>query len=164
MVLHLAFFCELYELQVRGGRYCLRTHPHSADRPNQPFIVGFMNRFPNTFHAVPDSSFFLNPRASVQGTRGVHGVKMLTRWLTNSGCIHLFCTPTHSHNLFQTITKAMSQSELRVALATGQSPHHSSLPKRGTLAGDADEETQVEWEAEDDVNGGPLNPHEAQIS
>ena len=60
--LHLAFICEMYKLQVRGGRYCLRTHPHSADRPNQPFIVGFMDRFPNTFHAVPNSSFFFGPK------------------------------------------------------------------------------------------------------
>ena len=30
------------------------------------------------------------------------------------------------------------------------------------LAVDADEEPQPEWEAEDDVKGGPLNPREAK--
>ena len=56
------------------------------------------------------------------------------------------------------------QSDLCVAVATEQSPHRPSLPKLDILAVDADEETQVEWEQEDDVKGGPLNPVEVKIA
>ena len=43
--LHLAFICELYEIQVHGGRYFFHTHSHSADSWEQPTVVDFMNRF-----------------------------------------------------------------------------------------------------------------------
>ena len=57
-VLHLAFICELYEIQVHGGRYFLHTHSHSADSWGQPTVVDFMNRFPDTFQTVTDRSLF----------------------------------------------------------------------------------------------------------
>ena len=55
-VLHLAFICELYEIQVREGRYFLRTHSDSAKSWDQPTVVEFMNRFPDTFQTVTDRS------------------------------------------------------------------------------------------------------------
>ena len=75
-VLHLAFICEFYEQQVREGRYFLHTHSHSAKSWDQPTVVNFMNRFPDTFQTVTDSSLF--------GPKVHHGMNTLTRWLTNS--------------------------------------------------------------------------------
>ena len=63
--------------------------------------------------------------------------------------------------------KAMSQqllSDLCDAAATDQPQHRLPLPKLDILAVDADEELQEEWEAEDDVKGGPLDPHEVNIA
>ena len=61
------------KIQVRERRYFLHTHSHSADSWDQPTVVDFMNRFPDTFQTVTD--------------RGLFGMNTLTRWLTNSGCI-----------------------------------------------------------------------------
>ena len=52
---------------------------HSADGWDQCTIVDFMNRFPDTFQTVTVACV-------AQRTLG-HGVKTMTRWLTNSGCI-----------------------------------------------------------------------------
>ena len=142
------------------------THPHSADIPDQPLTVDFMNRFPDTFQTVADGCLF-GWGVAVQGTREVRGMKRSTRWLTNSDCIaQLFSTPTHSLGMYQTIMKTMHQqlqSDWCVAVATEQPPHRPSLPKLENLAVDADGETQVEWEVEDDVQGGPLNPHDVKL-
>ena len=54
------------------------------------------------------------------------------------------------------------QSDLRVVAAKDQPQHRPLLPKLDTLAVDPDEELQEEWEAEDDVKGGPLDPHEVK--
>ena len=43
-VLHLAFICELREIQVREGRHFLHTQSHSADSWDHPTVVDFMNR------------------------------------------------------------------------------------------------------------------------
>ena len=40
--------------------------------------------------------------------------------------------------------------------------HRPPVPKLDILAFDADEEPHGEWEAEDDVNGGPLDPREVK--
>ena len=72
-VLQLAFICELYEIQVREGRYFLHTHSHSAKSWGQPTVVDFMNRFSDMFQTVIG--------------RGLFGVNTPTGWLTNSGCI-----------------------------------------------------------------------------
>ena len=88
-VLHLAFICELYEIQVNGGRYFLHTHSHSEDSWEQPTVVDFMNRFPDTFQTVTDQSLF--------GQNVPQGVNTLTRWLTNSGCVaQALSSLTHS--------------------------------------------------------------------
>ena len=63
--------------------------------------------------------------------------------------------------------KAMSQqlpSDLCVVAATQQPQHRPPLPKLDILAIDAEKEHQVEWEAEDDVKGGPLDPHEVKTA
>ena len=58
-VLHLAFICELHEMQVHGGRYFLHTHSHSsADSREQQTVVDFMNRFSDTSQTVTDQSSF----------------------------------------------------------------------------------------------------------
>ena len=57
-VLQRAFLCELYEIQVRRGRCFLHTHSQSADSWDQPTMVDFMNRFPDTFRTVTDSCLF----------------------------------------------------------------------------------------------------------
>ena len=51
-VLHLAFICELYEIQVRRGRYFLHTNSHSSNSLDQPPEVDFMKTFPDTFQTV----------------------------------------------------------------------------------------------------------------
>ena len=53
------------------------------------------------------------------------------------------------------------QSDLRVAAAKDQPQHRPLLSKLDFLAVDPDEELQ-EWEAEDDVKGGPLDPHQVK--
>ena len=89
VVLHLAFICELYEIQVHGGLYFLHTHSHSADSWEQPTVVDFMKRFPDTFETVTDRSLFF--------PSGPHGGNTLMRWLTNSGCIaQALSSSTHS--------------------------------------------------------------------
>ena len=63
--------------------------------------------------------------------------------------------------------KAMSQqlqSDLCDAEATDQPQHRPLLPKLVFLAVDADEQHRQEWEAEDDVKGGPLDPHEVKAA
>ena len=62
---------------------------------------------------------------------------------------------------------AMSQqlpSDLCVAAAKDQPQHRPLLPKLDILAVDPDEELQEEWEAEDDVKGGPLDPREVKTA
>ena len=54
------------------------------------------------------------------------------------------------------------QSGLCVAAAMDQPQHRPLLPKLDILPVDPDEELQEEWEAEDDVKGGPLDPHEVK--
>ena len=157
-VLLLAFICELYDVQVREGRYFLHTHSHSAKSWDQPTVVDFMNRFPDTFQTVIDRSLF--------GPSVPHGMNTLTRWLTNSGCVaQALSSLTHSSTVRQTILSAMSQqlqSDLCVAAAKDQPQHRPFLPKLDILAVDPNEELQEEWEAEDDVRGGPLDPHEVK--
>ena len=150
-ILHLAFICELYEIQVRRGRYFLHTHSNSADSWDQSTLVDFMNRFPDTFQTVTDSCLF--------GPKSLGKVmKTLTGWLTNCSCIaQALSTQNHSPSLRQSITKAMS-----VVVTTQQPQHRPPLPKLDILAVDADEAPPEEWEAEDDVKGGLLDPLEAK--
>ena len=54
------------------------------------------------------------------------------------------------------------QSDLRVAGTSDPLQHRPPLPKLDILAVDADEEPHEEWEAEDDVKGGPLDPREVK--
>ena len=53
------------------GRYFLRAQSHSAKSWDQPPVVDFMNRFPDTFQTVTDRSLF--------GLNVHHGMNMLTR-------------------------------------------------------------------------------------
>ena len=47
-VLHLAFICELYEIQVHGGRYFFHTHSHSADSCGPVNSRGFREQVSRT--------------------------------------------------------------------------------------------------------------------
>ena len=111
---------------------------------------------------VPDTdrSFF--------GPSVLHGVNTLTRWLTNSGCIaQALSSSTHSSTVRQTIMSAMSQqlqSDLSAAGTTDPTQHRLPWPKLDILAVDADETRSEEWEAEDDVKGGPLDPREVKAA
>ena len=117
-----------------------------------------MNRFPDTFQTVTGRSLF--------GPNVPHGMNTLTRRLTKSGCVaQAFSSLTHSSTVHQTIMSAMSQqlrSDLCVAAAKDQPQHRPLLPKLDFLVVDPDEEQQEEWEAEDDVKGGPLDPREVK--
>ena len=94
--------------------------------------------------------------------RDLFGMNTLTRWLTNSGCIaQAFLGTGKLVANAQTKRKAVSQqlqSDLCVAAAKDQPQHRPLLPKLDILAVDPDEELQEEWEAEDDVKGGPFGP------
>ena len=57
-VLYLAFFWELYEIQVHGVRYFLHTHSNSADSWEESTAVDFMDKLPDTFLKVTDRSLF----------------------------------------------------------------------------------------------------------
>ena len=90
----------------------------------------------------------------------------LTRWLTNYGCVaQTLSSLTHSSTWRQTTMSAMSQqlqSDLCAPGATDPLQHRPLLPKLDILAVDGDEEPPEEWEAEDDVKGEPLDPHEVK--
>ena len=113
-----------------------------------------MNKFSDTFQTVSDRDLF--------------GVHTPTRWLTNSGCIaQAFIGTGKLVAIGQTVMKAMSQqlqADLCDAAATDHPEHRLPLPKLDILAVDADEEPQQEGEAEDDVKGGPLDPHQVKIA
>ena len=121
-------------------------------------MVDFMNRFRDTFLTVTDRDLF--------GPDLRHGMNTLTRWLTNSGCVApTLSSLTHASTWRQTIMSSVSQqlqSDLFAAGATDPLQHRSSLPKLDILAVDGDEEPPEEWEAEDDVKGGPLDPREVK--
>ena len=120
-----------------------------------------MDRFPDTFRTDTDRGLLgpKNPRK---------GIKTLTGWLTNSGCIaQVLRTPTHLPSMRHTIMKAMSeqlQSDVCVVAATEQPQHRPPLPKLDILAFDADEEPKVQWGGGGRCQGwgGPLDPHEVQ--
>ena len=87
-------------------------------------------------------------------------------WLTNSGCVaQALSSLNHSSTVRQTIMSAMSQqlqSDLGVAGTSDPLQHRPPLPKLDILA--VDQEPLEEWEAEDDVKGGPLHPREVQTA
>ena len=56
------------------------------------------------------------------------------------------------------------QSDLCAAGTTDPPQHRPPLPKLDILAVDADEEPPEEWEADDDVKGGPLDLHEVKAA
>ena len=145
---------------MHGGRYFLHTHSHSADSWEQSTLVDFRNRFPDTFQTVTDRCLC--------GPNVPHGVNTLTRWVTNSGCIaQALSSSTHSFTVRQTIMSAMSQqlqSDLSAVGTTHPLQHRLPLPKLDILAADADETQPKEWEAEDDVKGGPLDPREVKAA
>ena len=108
-VLYLAFICELYEAQVHGGWYFLRTHSHSADSWEQSTVVDFMNRFSDTFQTVTDRSLF--------GPNVPHGMNTLRRWWTNSGCVaQALSSLTHSSTLRQTIMSACPSNYIQTCV------------------------------------------------
>ena len=119
-----------------------------------------MNRFSDTFQTVTDRSLF--------GQNVPHGMDTLTRLLTNSGCIaQALSSSTHSSTVRQTIMSDMSQqlkSDLSAAGTTDPTQHRLRLPKLDVFAVDADEAPLEEWEAEDDVKGGPLDPREVKAA
>ena len=104
--------------------------------------MDFMNRFPDTFQTVTDRSLF--------GPNLPHSMNTL-----------------NSSTVRQTIMSAMSQqqqSDLGVAGTSDPLQHRPPLPKLDILAVDADEEPSEEWEAEDDVKGGPLDPRQVKTA
>ena len=134
-VLHLAFICELYEVQVHGGWYFLHTHSHSADSWEQSPVIDLMNRFPDTFQTVTDRSLF--------GPNVPGKMIALTKWLTNSGCVaQALSSLSHSSSVRQTIMSAMSQqlqSDLCVAGTSNPPQTRLTFPKLDILAVDADQ-------------------------
>ena len=123
-------------------------------------MIDLMNRFPDTFQTVTDRSLF-DP--NVPGK-----MIALTKWLTNSGCVaQALSSLSHSSSVRQTIMSAMSQqlqSDLCVAGTSNPPQTRLTLPKLDILAVDADQGLSEEWEAEDDVKGGPLDPREVKIA
>ena len=102
----------------------------------------------------------------LSGPNVPHNMNTLTRCLTNSGCVaQALSSLNHSSTVSQTIKSAMShqlQSDLGVAGTSDPLQHRPPLPKLDILAVDALEESPEEWEAEDDVKGGPLDPREVK--
>ena len=119
-----------------------------------------MNRFSDTFQTVTNRSLF--------GPNVPYGISALTRWLTNSGCVaQALSSLVHSSTVRQTIMRAMSEQLLSNLCAVGTTDppqHRLFLPKLDMLAVDADEEPPKEWEAEDYVKCGPVDPCEVKIA
>ena len=103
------FKCQLYEMQVRPGRYFLHTQSHSADRWDQPQIVDFMNSF--QIHSRQGLTVACLAQTTLEkGIRDGHGMKTLTGPLPNSGCI----------------AQALSTSTLRSRTRRSHSTHRRS--------------------------------------
>ena len=183
-LVHLTFVFELYEMQALAGRYFAHEHPASADSWREDPVESFVQRYPDTFSVVMDQCMF---GLTTPGPGGEElPAKKPTRWLTNSGCIaerlKLRCDGSHAHQQLTGNRAAAAQRyppALCRALVAGMrdqleadlmrenadelshvEPDGADLPYLDLLA--AEEFDDRDWEAEDDVHGGPLDAGEVQ--
>ena len=79
---HIKFVFELYDMQVRSGRYFLHEHPAQATSWRLPVVTEFCARYPHLYAVTADMCQF---GLTTPGPRGEEmPVKKPTRWLTNS--------------------------------------------------------------------------------
>ena len=96
---HIKFVFELYDIQVRGGRYFLHEHPATATSWKLPVVTEFCARYPHLYAITMDMCQFgmTTPNARGEPTPA----KKPTRWLTNSPCLaeqlEQHCPGTHVH-------------------------------------------------------------------
>ena len=128
-----------------------------------------MNRYPSNFQTVADQCMFCS-KTLVPKAQGEDRAKTPPRWLTNSGCIaqalSAWCDGAHKHQ--QLVGTEKSVAEDSMLHASGM---YLTILKEMTqqlqsylCVNAATERLHVEWEAEDDVKGGPLDPHEVKIA
>ena len=97
---HIKFVFELYDMQVRGGRYFLHEHPAQASSWKLPVVVDFCFRYPHLY-AVTSNMCVFGMTTPLRGGDGEGYVANLTRWLTNSPCLaetlDRHCPGDHEH-------------------------------------------------------------------
>ena len=173
-------FCNWHSFVNYTKYKCARdgiffTLSYSVKSWDQPTVVDFMNRLTDRdlFGVNTQTTWLTNSDCMAQALstsnyqvpKGRVTAKLVARGNPGTpGILQDSGTPLPT--VCQTIMKAMSQqlqSNLCAAAAKDQPQRRPLLPKLDILAVDPDEELQEEWEAEDDVKGGPLDPHEVKI-
>ena len=96
---HIKFVFELYDIQVRSGRYFLHERPATATSWRLPVVTEFCARYPHLYAITMDMCQF---GMTTPNTRGEPTpAKKPTRWLTNSPCLaeelERHCPGTHTH-------------------------------------------------------------------
>ena len=97
--MHLQFTFELYDMQVKAGRYFLHEHPFAASSWQEKCVVDFILRH-DVYTAVSHMCRFGMTAPRGDGTEGP--VMKPTRWLTNAPCVAdeleaMKCTKDHDH-------------------------------------------------------------------
>ena len=96
---HIKFVFELYDTQVRNGRYFLHEHPATATSWKLPVVTQFCARYPHLYAVTMNMCQFgmTTPNSRGEPTP----VKKPTRWLTNSPCLadslEKHCPGDHVH-------------------------------------------------------------------
>ena len=128
-----------------------------------------MNRYPNNFQTASDECIFCS-KTPVPGAPGEDSAKTPPRWLTHSGCIaeapSAWCDGAHKHQHLVGTKKSVAEDSMLHApcmyLTTVK--EMSQQLQSYLCVNAATETTHVEWEAEYDVKGWPLDPHEVKIA
>ena len=80
---HLLFAFEMYEIQIKAGRYFLHEHPNSATSWHVPEIVQLMSKYDLTKTTVHMCMYGMRGKDKI----GEGPIKKPTGWLTNSDWI-----------------------------------------------------------------------------
>ena len=96
---HIKFVFELYDMQVRGGRYFLHEHPATATSWKLPEVVEFCARYPHLYAVTSAMCQF--GLTTIGGDGAEQPALKLTRWLTNSpflaATLEKKCPRDHEH-------------------------------------------------------------------
>ena len=96
---HIKFVFELYDLQVRSGRYFLHEHPATATSWKLPVVTEFCARYPHLYAITMDMCQFGMSTPNARGE--LIPAQKPTRWLTNSPCLaeklEKHCPGMHTH-------------------------------------------------------------------
>ena len=179
---HIKFVFELYDLQVRGGRYFLHEHPAQATSWQLPTVVELCSRYPHLYAVIGAMCAFGLTTPGEDGKE--QPAQKLTRWLTNSpflaATLERKCPRDHAHTVLLNGRAKAAQvypPALCRAVVAGfaeqlraDNDRINSFPvlpvppaelptfNLELLQVDGEDIDEGEWVAEDDVHGGSLPP------